>query len=122
MRELNHDCAVNNSDLQLFTQKWLNADCLYNGWCEEADLNYDTKVDLLDFAVFANHWLQEIIDGDFNGDNHENFEDYSIFAKTWTALPGQTNWNPSCDISEPKDDVIDLKDLSVFASNWLKGV
>jgi hypothetical protein len=35
----------------------LDNDCLYNGWCEEADLNYDLKVDFADFASLAEQWL-----------------------------------------------------------------
>jgi hypothetical protein len=33
---------------------------LYNGWCYEADLNYDNAVDLADFAILAESWLEGI--------------------------------------------------------------
>jgi hypothetical protein len=28
---------------------------------------------------------------------------------------------PACDISNPKDNIIDGKDLAIFAGDWLKG-
>jgi len=36
--------------------------------------------------------------------------------------PNQLNWNSTCDISNPKDNVIDWKDFAVFAQHWLEGV
>jgi hypothetical protein len=32
-------------------------DCLYNGWCYEADLNYDFTVDFKGSAALASGWL-----------------------------------------------------------------
>ena len=31
---------------------------------------------------------------------------------------GNIPWNPNCDISEPKDDIINHYDLAVFTENW----
>jgi len=45
--------------LELFVERWLDEDCLYNGWCYEADLNYDGGVDFLDYAELAANWLEE---------------------------------------------------------------
>jgi hypothetical protein len=119
--DLNHDCVVDEEDLGWLIERWLDNDCLYSGWCYEADLNYDTQVDFSDYAVLANHWLEEFIAGDFSGNNHEDFTDYAIFASAWQSDPCQPNWNPACDISNPKDDVIDLSDLAVFSEYWLVG-
>ncbi|MHC4282506.1 MAG: hypothetical protein ACYSWZ_05995, partial [Planctomycetota bacterium] len=55
--DLNHDCVVDWPDLDLFTEWWLDEDCLYNGWCYESDLNYDFTVDFKDFAALAGNWL-----------------------------------------------------------------
>jgi hypothetical protein len=55
--DLNHDCVVDWPDLDLFTERWLDEDCLYNGWCYETDLNYDFTVDFKDFAALASNWL-----------------------------------------------------------------
>ncbi len=56
--DLNHDCRVGFYDLGLFVERWLDEDCLYNGWCYEADLNYDGGVDFSDYAELAFHWLE----------------------------------------------------------------
>ena len=57
MGDLNHDCGVNELDLGLFAERWLRDDCEYTGFCDEADSNYDRKVDFLDYAMTANNWL-----------------------------------------------------------------
>ncbi len=46
---------VNVGDLVLFVEQWLGIDC---GRCEEADLNTDGNITLLDLATLAAHWLQ----------------------------------------------------------------
>ena len=54
--DLNHDCAIDELDLAWLVERWLDQDCLYNGWCDEADLNYDLSVDFADFDVLASGW------------------------------------------------------------------
>jgi hypothetical protein len=93
---------------------------VYSQPAADADLNGDGFVNMRDYALFASHWL--LILGDFDGDNHEDFTDYAIFAKSWMSQSGQSNWNPACDISEPKDNIIDWEDLAVFAEYWLAGI
>jgi hypothetical protein len=55
--DLKHDCAVDFGDFALLAQQWRKSDCLYDGWCYEADLNYDFIVDLKDFDNLADNWL-----------------------------------------------------------------
>ncbi|MCF7956623.1 MAG: metallophosphoesterase [Phycisphaerae bacterium] len=59
-----------------------------------ADINLDGKVNNLDFSIFASAWLSD-------------------------AAP-TANWNPECDISLPKDNVINLLDLNIICQDWLK--
>jgi len=56
---------------------------------------------------------------DIYQDGYVYLLDFAIFAKAWKSQPGDDNWNPACDISEPNDDVIDERDLAVLADNWL---
>jgi hypothetical protein len=65
--------------------------------------------------------LQEPVTGDFDGDYDVDLRDFAVLALAWQSSPGDDNWNPICDISQPADDVIDTLDLSVFTTNWLKG-
>ena len=59
---------------------------------------------------------------DLNCDDSENFVDFAIFAPAWKSRQGETKWNSACDLASPKDNIIDWKDLAVFAEDWLKGV
>lgn len=59
---------------------------------------------------------------DFTGDCFVNLYDFSIFAFSWLSLPGDDNWNYVCDISDPKDNLIDIRDLAVLVQHWLEGI
>jgi hypothetical protein len=59
--------------------------------------------------------------GDFDGNGDVDFFDFAIFALAWRSSPGDDNWNPHCDISDPSDNVIDELDLGAFTHNWLAG-
>ncbi len=59
--------------------------------------------------------------GDFQPDGCVDLYDFAILGSAWLSSSGQTNWNPVCDISEPKDNIIDERDLRVLTSNWLDG-
>jgi hypothetical protein len=59
--------------------------------------------------------------GDFDANGEVDFFDFSIFALAWSSSPGDDNWNPRCDISDPSDNVIDELDLDAFTHNWLAG-
>jgi parallel beta-helix repeat protein len=60
--------------------------------------------------------------GDFDSNGREDLTDFAIFASAWMSQPGQPNWNPACDISDPNDNIIDWKDLAIFTGEWLAGV
>jgi sugar lactone lactonase YvrE len=57
---------------------------------------------------------------DLNGDRFIDFRDFAILANAWGSHPGDSNWDPNCDISAPADNVIDEKDLAVLCDNWLE--
>jgi hypothetical protein len=54
---------------------------------------------------------------DFNLDHIVNFLDYVIFANAWLTQTSNPNYNDSCDLVD--DSVIDYKDLKVFCGCWL---
>jgi hypothetical protein len=62
-----------------------------------------------------------VIAGDFKLDCDVDFFDFSILADAWLSGFGDSNWCLPCDISEPNDNIINILDLLVFASNWLEG-
>ena len=53
-------------------------------------------------------------------DGYVLLDDFAILAAAWKTTPAHPNWNPACDISEPKDDLIDERDLDVFARSYLE--
>jgi len=58
--------------------------------------------------------------GDFRIDGRVDFPDFSVFALAWWCAPKDIHWNAACDISTPKDDFINFRDLDVFVSHWLE--
>jgi len=74
---------------------------------------------IVDMGAYEFDWAYV---GDFSGDCDVDFEDFSIFAATWQREEGEVQFNAACDISIPRDGVIDLADLQVFVKYWLAGV
>lgn len=56
---------------------------------------------------------------DLDSNGKVDLVDFSIFARAWRTQHGQPDWNPVCDISDPNDNVINECDLFVFGDNWL---
>jgi hypothetical protein len=56
--------------------------------------------------------------GDFDINAKVDLVDLKTFSNAWTSSSGQGNFNPACDISSPKDNVIDFRDFAVFAADW----
>jgi hypothetical protein len=54
---------------------------------------------------------------DVSGDGITNFLDYAIFANTWLIQSGQPNYNDNCDFEN--NNVVDINDLILFCSEWL---
>lgn len=54
---------------------------------------------------------------DFDRDEVVNFVDYAIFANAWLSEPGEPEWNPRCDISNPVDSYIDYNDLALLCKD-----
>lgn len=55
--DMNDDCVVNLVDLEILAQYWLRSDCgPANNYCDGADLNKDSRVDIRDKAVFNHEW------------------------------------------------------------------
>jgi hypothetical protein len=64
----------------------------------------------------------QFIGGDFTCPDGVDFVDFAILGSAWLSNNIDPHWNPICDISEPKDNLIDELDLAVFCDNWLQGL
>jgi hypothetical protein len=56
-------------------------------------------------------------DTDFDTDGVVSYPDFAIFADAWLSDPCDGNWNSSCDLVA--DNTIDIYDLTDFAKEWL---
>jgi cyclophilin family peptidyl-prolyl cis-trans isomerase len=92
------------------------------------DLNGDCKVDLSDFAIMADDWLESnsllacafSLTGDMNNDCVVDFGDVTIVSQNWldsvsgppcsTALAGDAN----------NDCRVDFKDFTLLAKHWFE--
>jgi len=55
---------------------------------------------------------------DCTGDLKVNPEDLATLCASWQTEPEAVNWDPACDISDPPDDWIDLRDFAALAQAW----
>lgn len=58
---------------------------------------------------------------DFNADSVANPTDFAIFANHRLSKLGDGNWNPNYDIFLLPDNVINFLGFAVLAENWLTG-
>ena len=63
----------------------------------------------------------ELWRGDINLDSVVDMVDFAILAHAWQSTPVDMSWNPACDMTIPRDYVVDMADLAVFVSSWLEG-
>lgn len=68
-------------------------------------------------AYFASDLKQP---GDFDSSSKVDLIDLKTFADAWSSSAGQGDWNSDCDINTPKDNKIDFRDFTVFATDWLE--
>ena len=55
--DVNLDCYVNIDDLKIMAGQWLASGCSEPLWCQGADLDVSSVVNLQDFAMLAADWL-----------------------------------------------------------------
>jgi len=59
--------------------------------------------------------------GDLDLDGDVDMVDFSLFTPGWAADSTNGHWDPGCDLSNPADNTIDMRDLAVLIENWLAG-
>jgi hypothetical protein len=59
------------------------------------------------------------ITADFDKSCTVAMPDLSVMAQAWMTALGEADYNAACDLSTPKNNAVDLADLTVFVSNWL---
>ena len=71
-------------------------------------------------AKFIGEVLIDPLPGDFDATCDVKIPDIGILAAAWQTQQGQPNYNPTCDISSPKDNAININDLVVLLNNWME--
>jgi len=59
-------------------------------------------------------------DADINLDGIVDGHDLEMFLAGWLSYFGHDRWFGRCDVAEPKDRVINMKDFAVIAEQWLQ--
>jgi len=114
--DLFKDGRIDSQDLGILAEKWLLNCSSYD--CEGADFDNSNKVDLADFALFANYWLTlelSAFDCDLVEDCRIDWKDLARFAESWLA---------DCSVSDcggsdlNKNGKVDFLDYSLLAQHW----
>lgn len=69
--------------------------------------------DGMDYPKLASQFLI----GDFNGDSKVDFVDFAVFAKRWLSDDSNFFWCRGADLTN--DGIVDFSDLKEFVENWL---
>ncbi len=56
---------------------------------------------------------------DINLDGIVDYDDLLILASSWLKQFGEEGWVARCNLAEPRDYVINIRDYAVFAGQWL---
>lgn len=85
---------------------------VYDAWVTEGSGGVDLEaVGVLNEQEYS---------ADINLDGRVDFLDFALLGSAWGRHFGQAGWIGRCDLAEPKDLVIDGRDLAAFAGQWLK--
>lgn len=61
----------------------------------------------------------EILVSDFNTNCSVDMNDMITMVNTWLAQKGDLEYDSACDISEPKDNKVNLADFTILSLEWL---
>jgi hypothetical protein len=86
----------------------------------EGDLYVSDRTDGID-RILRFSGRDELRRGDVNLNSVVDMVDFAILAHAWQTTQADMNWNPACDMTIPRDYVVDMADLSVFVRSWLEG-
>jgi YD repeat-containing protein len=59
LADVSIDGVVNLEDFARLAIHWLNEDCISPGWCDRADIDWSTEVDIEDVSILARLWLED---------------------------------------------------------------
>ena len=105
---------VGLEDLALLVEKWLGV------WRIDGDISDDTIVNMIDFSVISQHWMQtgcgDCHGADITGDGNVDIEDFLFMVQQWFLHEDASCQQVDIDYS----GAVDFVDWAIFAENWLK--
>jgi hypothetical protein len=76
-----YDRPLNQLEVkQLYDQKYLYGQ---DYPCDDSDIDGDRQVNMKDFAIFADNWLTDNVEGDINYDGVVDYLDFSKLSSVW---------------------------------------
>ena len=120
--DANKDGSVDFIDLDTVFSAWSNNDCEDPDWCNGADFNHDTRVNLVDFAKLVDNWLYGVvIDTDINGDGKVNLVDFSAISTEWLNQSCHySDWCNGADVD--RSSKVDILDAELIIGDWFGGI
>jgi hypothetical protein len=87
------------------------------------DIDGDRDVDLFDLECLIEDWLCNELSMDIAPsvrDQIVTMPDFARFANAWLSQEGEANWDVLCDVAPAGgDEFVDIKDLKVLTDEWL---
>ncbi|MFC1677945.1 hypothetical protein ACFL3G_12910 [Planctomycetota bacterium] len=83
---------------------------VYDSWLTYESSGFDLE------AIGIVH--EQEYSADINFDGVVDDFDLRAFVSSWLSYFGQDNWVGRCDLAEPKDMVVNMRDFAVFAGQW----
>jgi parallel beta-helix repeat protein len=83
----------------------------------ETDIGGDSRVRLGRVDIGADEAGSH--PADVNEDGIVDLIDFNLLATAWLSTPALPNWDTRCDIHVPKDDIINLPDMTTLSDAWL---
>jgi len=87
------------------------------------DIDHDKDVDIIDLACLCEDWLCNELSMDVAPairDYVVNMADFGRFANAWLTQKGDGNWDALCDVAPAGgDESVDIRDLEVLTDEWL---
>jgi hypothetical protein len=116
--DLNGNGIPDFSDFSDFAQSWADDSCPPPMWCQGRDFNHSGAVDMNDLKILCDFWLWPV--ADINLDTKVNFIDYAILCGLWGQTSCEfPDWCNGCDLD--KSHIVDINDLAQMTEYWLFG-
>lgn len=111
--DVNNNGLVDLADLALIASRWSDH-CFAPDWCQNCDLNTSGLVDTADLIILADSWLW--CRADFNSDYSVDLDDFAVLAQYYLDSCQAPDWCQNADTDFTGS--VDISDLNNFLEYW----